>query len=112
MAKILVSCAAADGHVNPFLPVVAQLVNQGNEVVCMCGRAYQDKIEAIGAKFLGLPEAFDNKGIDLYDFKPELKKLKGIAQIKFYIKTWCYDMTEPTIGLIEDLRKNFDPDFI
>ncbi len=110
MPKILVACAAADGHVNPFLSVVSHLVKQGHEIVWMCGRAYQPKIERSGATFLGLPEEFDPKGMDLYDFKPELKKLKGIAQIKFYIKTWCYDMGIPTIDIINELHKDFEPD--
>ncbi|WP_299534628.1 nucleotide disphospho-sugar-binding domain-containing protein [Ulvibacterium sp.] len=110
MSKILVACAAADGHVNPFVPVVDHLVKREHEVVWLCGRAYQNKIEAVGAKFIGLPEDFDPKGMDIYEFKPELKKLKGIAQIKFYIKTWCYDMAIPTIGIIDALRKDFEPD--
>jgi MGT family glycosyltransferase len=110
MPKILVACAAADGHVNPFLPLVTHLVGLGHEVVWLCGRAYQNKIETTGARFLGMPEAFDPRGMDIYEFKPELKKLKGIAQIKFYIKTWCYDMAIPTIEIIEELRKDFEPD--
>lgn len=110
MAKILVSCAAADGHVNPFVSVVTHLIKKGHEIVWLCGRAYQTKIEATGATFLGLPEAFDPKGMDLYEFKPELKRLKGIAQIKFYVKTWCYDMAEPTLQILEDLFIHFEPD--
>ncbi len=110
MPKILVSCAAAEGHVNPFLPLVTHLVKQGHEVVWICGRAYRQKIEGTSAKFVGMPDAFDPKGMDIYDFKPELKKLKGIAQIKFYIKTWCYDAAEPTLKIIDDIRKDYEPD--
>lgn len=110
MPKILVACAAADGHVNTFLPVVSHLVKIGHDIVWLCGRAYEEKIEKTGARFVGLPEAFDPKGMDIYDFKPELKKLKGIAQIKFYIKTWCIDMTKPTLEIIDHIRKDFEPD--
>lgn len=110
MSKILIACAAADGHVNPFLPTVSHLLNCGHEIVWLCGRAYQEKIEAVGATFLGVPESFDPKGMDIYEFKPELKKLKGIAQIKFYIKTWCYDMAKPTVDIVEGILDNFEPD--
>lgn len=110
MPKILVACATANGHVNPFLPMVAHLVNQGYEIVWLCGRAYRQKIEATGAKFLAMPLDFDPNGLPIYEFKPELKKLKGIAQIKFYIKTWCYDMAIPTIEIIDELRNDFEPD--
>lgn len=110
MPKILVSCAMADGHVNPFLPVVSHLINEGHEVVWICGRAYRQKIEATGAKFVPMPLEFDPNGQPIYEFKPELKKLKGIAQIKFYIKTWCYDAVKPTMEIIHDIRKEFEPD--
>jgi len=110
MPKILVSCAMADGHVNPFLPVVSYLINEGHEVVWICGRAYRQKIEATGARFVPMPIEFDTNGQPIYEFKPELKKLKGIAQIKFYIKTWCYDAVKPTMGIIHDIRKEFEPD--
>ncbi len=110
MARILVACAAADGHVNPFLPVVQHLIKHGHEIVWLCGRAYRNKIESTGARFVPMPKDFDPNGIEIYDFKPELKKLKGIAQIKFYIKTWCYDMTKPTLKIIDELREDFEPD--
>lgn len=110
MPKILVSCAMAEGHVNPFLPVVSHLINEGHEVVWICGREYRQKIEATGAKFVPMPLEFDPNGTPIYEFKPELKKLKGIAQIKFYIKTWCYDAVKPTMKIIDDIRKKFDPD--
>lgn len=110
MPKILVSCAAADGHVNPFLPVVSHLINAGHEVVWICGRTYRQKIEATGAKFVPMPLEFDPNGQPIYEFKPELKKLKGIAQIKFYIRTWCYDAVKPTMEIIHDIRKEFKPD--
>ncbi len=100
----------ADGHVNPFLPVVSHLVNEGHEVIWICGRAYRQKIEVTGAKFVPMPLEFDPNGLPIYEFKPELKKLKGIAQIKFYIRTWCYDAVKPTMKIIDTIRKNFEPD--
>ncbi len=110
MAKILVSCAAADGHVHPFIQVISHLIKCGHKVVWICGLAYQERIEATGARFVPFPSSFDPKGMPIYDFKPELKKLKGIAQIKFYVKTWCYDMALPTMAILKNIRKSFEPD--
>lgn len=110
MAKILVSCSAADGHVNPFLLVVSNLVQLGHEIVWIGGRQYRKRIESTGAEFEPMPETFDPNGMDIYDFKPELKKLKGLDQIKFYIRTWSYDAAIPTLAIIEDIRKRFEPD--
>ena len=104
------SCAAADGHVNPFLSVIAHLVQFGHEIVWIGGRQYRTRIESTGAEFVSMPEAFDPNGMDIYDFKPELKKLKGLDQIKCYIRTWSYDAAIPTLAIIEDIRKRFEPD--
>ncbi len=100
----------ADGHVNPFIPVVSHLINEGHEVVWICGRAYRQKIEATGANFVAMPLDFDPNGQPIYEFKPALKKLKGIAQIKFYIRTWGYDAVKPTMKIIDAIRIKFEPD--
>jgi len=76
----------------------------------MTERIHKEAVEKAGAKFIGMPLAFDPKGAKLYDFHPELKSLTGIKQIEFYINERFLKMTLPSIELINELRNEFIPD--
>ncbi|EJW19232.1 glycosyl transferase [Paenibacillus alvei] len=52
MARALVVITPAEGHVNPSLGLVQQLVKQGEEVTYVCTEEYRERIEATGAKVL------------------------------------------------------------
>jgi UDP:flavonoid glycosyltransferase YjiC (YdhE family) len=57
-----------DGHFNPLVPIMSKLVLKGHNVVCITGRNYKNRVE-----------------------NTELKKKKGLSQIKYYIKHILYD---------------------
>jgi MGT family glycosyltransferase len=46
----------ASGHVNPTLPVVAELVRRGERVVYYATQPFRDKIESTGAEFRALAD--------------------------------------------------------
>ncbi|MBN3522625.1 macrolide family glycosyltransferase [Paenibacillus apiarius] len=52
MARVLVVITPAEGHVNPSLGLVQQLVKCGEEVTYVCTEEYRKRIEATGAKVL------------------------------------------------------------
>lgn len=52
MARVLVVITPAEGHVNPSLGLVQQLVKCGEEVTYVCTEEYRKRIEATGATVL------------------------------------------------------------
>jgi len=56
MAKTIFFNIPATGHVNPSLPVIKELVERGEEVICVNTTEYKDKIEATGAHFYPYPD--------------------------------------------------------
>lgn len=54
MANILVINFLGEGHVNPLLAVVSELIQRGDSVVSYCIEDYRKKIETTGAEFRSL----------------------------------------------------------
>lgn len=52
MSKIIFFSIPAYGHTNPTIPVIRELVNNGHEVWYYSFFEFQEKIEAVGAKFI------------------------------------------------------------
>ena len=52
MKKIAVFCIPAHGHTNPMLPVVKELVKNGNDVRFYSFQEFREKIERTGAVFV------------------------------------------------------------
>jgi UDP:flavonoid glycosyltransferase YjiC (YdhE family) len=86
MSRFLLLTYPLPGHVNPALPIVRALVGHKHEVLWITGRLFQDKVEATGAQYYPLPKSVDLEGRDVYDFYPQVKRLEGLAQVKWYIK--------------------------
>ncbi|SMF85761.1 glycosyltransferase, MGT family [Paenibacillus uliginis N3/975] len=55
MARVLVVITPAEGHVNPSLGLVTQLIDNGEEVVYVCTEEYRSRIEQTGAQLLTYP---------------------------------------------------------
>lgn len=51
MAKVLMFNFPGEGHVNPTLALIKELVKRGEEVVYYCVEEYKGKIEKTGASF-------------------------------------------------------------
>ncbi|QIC07425.1 glycosyl transferase [Brevibacillus sp. 7WMA2] len=52
MARVLYVTIPAEGHVNPTLGLVKQLIDNGEEVVYMCSEEYRARLAQTGAQFL------------------------------------------------------------
>ena len=53
MKRIAFFCIPAHGHTNPMLPVAAELVRRGNRVRFYSFAAFEERIRAAGAEFVG-----------------------------------------------------------
>lgn len=51
MGKVLFFNFPGEGHINPTIPLVEELIKQGEEVVYYCVEEYKTKIEKTGALF-------------------------------------------------------------
>ncbi|MCR8842270.1 glycosyl transferase [Paenibacillus sp. SC116] len=87
MARILYLNLPAEGHVNPTLGLVKQLVENGEEVVYMCTEDYRNKLSQTGAQFLPFQlneEIFKELGFNPAEIKHPLQFtefiLRGIIQ--------------------------------
>lgn len=49
LARVLFINAGSEGHINPTIGVVQELIARGEEVVYFCVEAFRERIEATGA---------------------------------------------------------------
>jgi UDP:flavonoid glycosyltransferase YjiC (YdhE family) len=112
MARFLIMTVPYPGHLAPCLPIVRKLVERGHEVVWITGREFEASVEDTGARFHPLPKENDPNGMEVYDFHPELKNLKGLAQIKFWLKHVCIDASSRDIREIEIVLDDFPADVL
>lgn len=104
MARFLFSPVAATGHINPGLPIAAELVRRGHQVRWYTSPRFEQKVRSVGAHYVPYV-----KGIALEEGRideqfPERVKLKGLAQMKYDMR--CF------IGLIPNLYRDLDDDLI
>ncbi len=60
MSRVLVISAPFSGHVNPTLPLVAELVSRGHNVCFINAQKWKNKIEDVGAKFIPYSDFLEN----------------------------------------------------
>jgi MGT family glycosyltransferase len=112
MSKIIVVTVPAEGHFNPFVPIITKLVQNGHEVICFAGRKFQKRVENTGATFLPPPLKWDTSIQETYDVFPELRNKSGLAQLKLYIKLVMFDPVPDLIKELKDSIENYQPDLI
>ena len=112
MSKIIMLIEPADGHFNPFIPIIKSLVARGHEIVCITGSRFKQKVELLDAHFSPLPAQWDPGEQEAYDFFPELKNKKGLAQIKFYLKHIMYDQVPDVLASLQAVMQGFSADVV
>ena len=100
MARILVATTPGDGHINPMVAVVRELVRHGHEVRWYTGRHYQPKVEAQGAVWRPMRAGYDFGGKNRAEAFPQLGEQRGLSGFKAAWKTIFMD-TVP--GQLQDL---------
>jgi UDP:flavonoid glycosyltransferase YjiC (YdhE family) len=103
---------AAVGHVMPTRPIARKLVEHGHEVVWITGRKYKEKVETTGARFHPLPQEIDPGEMEIYDYYPRMKELKGLAQIKYIIKHIFLDACSREIETFNGVLTDFPADVL
>jgi len=112
VARFLITTGPYPGHVTPSIPIAQKLVKRGHEVVWITGRQYKEKVEATSARFHPLPKEIDPNGMEIYDFYPKLKELKGLSQIKWWTKHIFLDACSREIEAIDTVLAHFPADVL
>ncbi|MDH6242627.1 glycosyltransferase [Mycobacterium sp. OTB74] len=86
MSSIVICSIPAHGHVTPLLSVAKGFVERGDDVRFITGRKFADKVTAVGASFMPLPEEADFDDASLFDQFPQRAKLKGTKAIAFDVE--------------------------
>lgn len=102
----------ADGHFNPFVPIIKGLLARGHEIVCMTGSRFEKPLEKLGAQFSPLPVQWDPGEKEVYDFFPELRNKTGLAQLKFYLNHIMYDQVPDILVALKNVLDEFPADVI
>ena len=77
MARFLFASIAIPAHTANPLPYAARLVDRGHEVDWYAGRAFHDRIAAVGARPVAYGEAVDFSAGEPYDHFPHLRDSDG-----------------------------------
>nr|AHE14548.1 RebG-like n-glycosyl transferase [uncultured bacterium] len=78
MSRVLVATAPGEGHVNPMVPVVAELVGRGHQVRWYTGEVYRRTVERVGAVHQPMRAAYDYGGMTREEAFPHHAGLTGI----------------------------------
>lgn len=112
MAKIIIHTLDLDGHVGPAIPMVSKLIECNHQVTWITGRKYENRIKATGASFRPRVKGIDPGNIDLYDFYPRFKELKGFAQVKYWLKDFHLAKIEADIEDLQSILRDFPADIL
>jgi len=112
MAKIIIVITPAEGHVNPFLPIISELIARQHEVLCVTGKKFHSSVEELGATFHPIPEEWDYSEAGVYDFFPELKNKNGLNQVKYYMKNVMHDPIPDQVRDLQQLLQEFPANIV
>jgi MGT family glycosyltransferase len=112
MIKIIILATPVEGHFYPFIPIAELFYNRGHEMVFITGKKFEKRVINTGARFIPLPDKWDTDGKEVYEIFPELKKLKGLAQIKFYLKHILLDQAIDVLNELKNVLEEFHADIV
>ena len=112
MSNFLIITNPSPAHMYPLYPIASELAKSGHRVKWISGWAYKEKVENTGAEYIQMHQKYDRGKTELYDFFPELKKLNGIAMVKFYYKNWLLSPSKYYVEQIEDIILGYKADAI
>jgi MGT family glycosyltransferase len=72
--KVIFFNIPATGHINPMLPVIAELVKRGEQVICVNTEAFRAAHERVGAQFIAYPDVPQLEALVLPTAKTNLQE--------------------------------------
>ena len=109
MARFLFSAVAASGHVNPTLPVAAELVRRGHDVGYATSRHLEATVAPEVSQFFAVGPDLGPESED----KPEWAKfgeMRGRQRMAFAIREVLFPLAETTARQLLEIIESFKPD--
>ncbi len=69
------------GHVNPCVPVIAELTRRGEHIVVYAPQVFRPMLESAGAEFRCFPFEEDEKGISVFHFVTWQQRVAELAMV-------------------------------
>lgn len=85
MTKAIFFNVPTSGHVNPSLPVTAELVRRGVHVIYYLTESYRKKVEATGAEFRPYPAHVDDHLFDGLDGSNPLETADRLSKVTYAV---------------------------
>jgi MGT family glycosyltransferase len=102
MARFLFISIPASGHVNPGLPIAAELVRRGHDVRWYTTERFKKAVEKIGVRYVPFVHCIPYDEAKIEEQFPERKNYKGMAQMKFDMKTLFIDSVPMMLRDLEE----------
>lgn len=112
MARILIATAPVESHFNPVASVARELVNREHTVWWYAGKAFQPKIERLGATYKPMHAAYDFSGMSREGAFPQLRGLQGLSALISTIKALFIEQAPKQMKDILRLLDEFPADIL
>ncbi|BDI28816.1 glycosyl transferase [Capsulimonas corticalis] len=86
MARFLIGTIPVIGHINPIIPIAAELVARGHHVCWYTGEQFRLKVEMTGAAWRPMKRAVSFYGTQGMDAFPERMALQGVDRVRWDIE--------------------------
>ncbi|MCW2984586.1 MAG: hypothetical protein JWR63_2156 [Conexibacter sp.] len=112
MSRLLIATLPADGHLSPLLPLARELTARGHDVFWHTGARYRAKVEATGAAYLPMIDAWDIDAGNLDAQFPGRAQTRGLARFKFDMREIFIKMVPDQIADLQRHVANVQPDLL
>jgi MGT family glycosyltransferase len=112
MSRFLLAALPAAGHVNPMLPVAAQLVARGHDVALLTGARYRDRVLATGADYLAPVHMREIDFGDLNAALPGRGDTDGLARFRFDMRELFIPLVAEQLADLEHHAARLQPDAV
>jgi len=89
--NVLIATVFAPGHVNPALAIASELIRRGHSISWYTGKAFQQTIEKLGARFLPMQAAKDLDHPEIQEIFKTRAKYEGIEQYRYSVNRLFVD---------------------
>ncbi len=110
MARFLMATLPITGHVYPGIPIARALVAKGHEVWWYTGKKFRAKVEAVGARFAPMKDAYDFDDLRIDECFPDRTKHEALAQFKFDLRNVFIDSGPGQLSDLEAILKECPAD--
>ncbi|OKH53517.1 hypothetical protein NIES2101_10325 [Calothrix sp. HK-06] len=112
MAYVLIATAPVASHFYPVSSVAQELVKRGHTVWWYAGKAFQAKIERLGATYKPMHAAYDFSGMSRDEAFPQLRGLRGLSALIETIKALFIEQAPKQMQDILNLLDEFPADIL